>query len=137
MKQVKSLVFVLLTGSLLFACEKDKVDVQKYLEFSLPEINCPFSLLTREQKKTRKKYLEVLTTYLYVDTLNRKAEWNISREDFLLEGLPESYYHEIVRAIEYLNLTFPLDTGLGPVFLKELPVLLIQTREELANMVID
>jgi hypothetical protein len=138
MRKIKFLALALLAGSLLFACEKDKVDVQKYLEFSMPELfSGPFSTLTREQKKTRKKFVEVFTTNFYLDTLNLKAGFAISREDFLLEGLPESYYLDIIQACKDINRLISTDTVFGPLILKEYPMQMAQLREENAKMVID
>jgi hypothetical protein len=126
---LKNLILILFAGSIIFACSNNKEDLEISLDELIVQGNAiNVSTLTKEQKKSYKRLVEVVATNLKVD--GDKIVF-IGKDKFVSEGFTGSLYDRFINDINTLNVSLSQDSAFRKVILHKLPVQMEKLRTEI------
>jgi hypothetical protein len=125
--KANQIMCMLILATVMISCNSEDINIEKYATFGIPELAQPDSVLTKEQLKTKRKLLEVICTNLGVK--DNKVVF-MSRNEFLKEGLSESYYNQMIECLNELN-DLSRDTTCRQQILENIPVAMAQMKEAL------
>jgi hypothetical protein len=125
--KANQIICMLFLATVLISCNSDDINMEKYATFGIPELAHPDSVLTKEQLKTKRKLQEIICTNLGVK--DNKIVF-MSRNEFLKEGLSESYYNQMIKCLNELN-DLSRDTTCRQQILEHIPVAMAKMKEAL------
>jgi hypothetical protein len=131
MKPLKYLVLIFFAGSIMFACNNEKKDLQVNLYELLENRGAFFdTTISKKQKQAYKKLLEVIVTNL---KFQDDRIVFMDKDKFLSKGFTETLYGQFTQDIESANTAIAKDSLLLNVFREKFPAQMVKLKEKIDN----